>query len=75
MFLDIFSICISNVVPFPGFSSENSLFPLPTPAHQPTHSCSLAFPYTGQRTYTGPRASPLIDDRVGHNLLHMQLET
>ena len=43
-------------------------YPLPaSPAHQPTHSCflALAFPILGHRTFTGPRASPLIDDQLG----------
>jgi hypothetical protein len=46
--LDIFFIYISNVIPFAGFFSENTLY-LPPPAPQPTHSCflALAFPYTG----------------------------
>jgi hypothetical protein len=44
-----FFIYISNIIPFPGFPSENSLSPLPSP-------CSLTlslpflvliFPYTG----------------------------
>jgi hypothetical protein len=44
---DIFFIYISNVIPFPGLTSENPLS-LPSHAHQPTHSCFLAltFPYT-----------------------------
>ena len=29
--LDIFLICISNVIPFPSFPSENPLFPPPAP--------------------------------------------
>jgi hypothetical protein len=29
--LDIFFICISNVIPFPSFPSENPLFPPPAP--------------------------------------------
>jgi hypothetical protein len=47
--LDIFFIYISNVIPFPGFPSDNLLSPPPPPAQQPTHSCFLAlvFPYTG----------------------------
>jgi hypothetical protein len=62
--LDIFFIYISNVIPFPGFPSKNPLSLPPPPAHQPTHSCFLAleFPYMGHRTFTGPRASPPIDD-------------
>jgi hypothetical protein len=31
-------------------------------------------PILGHRTFTGPRASPPIDDRLGHPLLHIQLE-
>jgi hypothetical protein len=47
--LDIFFIYIINVIPFPGFPSENPLSPLPSHCSQPTHSCflALAFPYTG----------------------------
>jgi hypothetical protein len=41
----------------------------PTPASWPWHS-----PILGHRTFTGTRASLLIDDRLGHPLLHMQLE-
>jgi hypothetical protein len=41
----------------------------PTPASWPWHS-----PILGFRTFTGPRASPPIDDWLGHPLLHMQLE-
>jgi hypothetical protein len=75
--LDIFFIYISNVIPFPSFSSENPLSLPPLPAPQPTHSgfLALAFPYSvGHRTFTGPRASPPIDGRVGHPQLHMRLE-
>ena len=50
-----------------------SLLPLltkpPTPASWPWHSPTL-----GHWAFTGPRASPPIDDRLGHSLLHMQLE-
>ena len=42
----------------------------PTPASWPWHS-----PILGHRTFTGPRASPPIDDLLGHPLLHMQLES
>jgi hypothetical protein len=48
--LDIFFIYILNVIPFPGFPSEN---PLP-PDSQPTHSrfLTLAFPTLRPRTFT-----------------------
>ena len=47
--LDIFFIYIPNVIPFPGFPSENPLSHPPPLAHQPTQSCFpvLAFYYTG----------------------------
>ena len=41
----------------------------PTPAFWTWNSLLL-----GHRTFTGPRASPPIDDGLGHPLLHMQLE-
>ena len=48
--------------------------PIPTsPAHQPTHSYFLALTL-GLRAFAGPRASPPIDDKLGHPLLHMQME-
>jgi hypothetical protein len=37
-------------------------------------SLKTANPLLRHRTFTGPRASPPIDDRLGHPLLHMQLE-
>ena len=52
-------------------------YPLPPPpAPQPTHSHSWPWhsPILGHRTFTGPRASPPIDDQLGHPLLHIQLE-
>jgi hypothetical protein len=52
-------------------------YPLPTPpALQPTHSHSWPWhsPIRWHRTFTGPRASPPIDDQLGHPLLHIQLE-
>jgi hypothetical protein len=73
-FFDISFILISNVIPFPGFPSKT---PSPSPlAHQQTHShfLALAFPYTGASNPHRTRASPPIDDRLGHPLLHMQLE-
>jgi hypothetical protein len=41
----------------------------PTPASWPWHS-----PTRRHRAFTGPRASPPIDVRLGHPLLHIQLE-
>jgi hypothetical protein len=41
----------------------------PTSASWPWHSLIL-----GHRTFTGPKASPPTDDRLGHPLLHMQIE-
>jgi hypothetical protein len=41
----------------------------PTPASWPWHSSILR-----HRAFTGPRASPPIDDPLSHPLLHMQLE-
>jgi hypothetical protein len=59
------------------FSSLKIPYPLPSlPAPKPTHSPSWPWhsPILGHRTFTRPRASPLIDDRLSHPLLHMQLE-
>jgi hypothetical protein len=42
----------------------------PTPASWPWHS-----PVLGRMIFARPRASPPIDGRLGHPLLHMQLET
>jgi hypothetical protein len=75
--LDIFFIYISNVIPFYDFPFKNPLSPSPiilltnppTPASWPWHS-----PILGHKTFTGQRASPPIDDLLGHLLLHMQLE-
>jgi hypothetical protein len=41
--LDIFFIYISNVIPFPGFPSENPLSPSPPPC-SPTHPLPLPGP-------------------------------
>ena len=52
-------------------------YPLhPSPAPQLTHSCSWPWhsPILEHRTFTGPRASPPIDDQLGHPLLYMELE-
>jgi hypothetical protein len=42
--LDIFFIYILNVIPFPGFPSENPLSHPPPPAHQPIHPLPLPCP-------------------------------
>jgi hypothetical protein len=49
--------------PFPLLTSQ------PTLASWPWHS-----PILGHRAFTGPRASPPIDEQLGHPLLHIQLE-
>ena len=74
-------ISISNVIPFPGFPSGNSLshclscfyrgaqspsHPLPPP--QP------GIPYTREWAFPEPMASPPIEGQQGHPLLHVQLE-
>jgi hypothetical protein len=74
--LDIFFIYILNVISFPRFPSKIP-YPLPPPpAPQPTHFHFWPWhsPILGHRTFTVPRASFSIDDRLGHPLLHMQLE-
>jgi hypothetical protein len=66
--LDIFFIYISNVilkVPY-TLTQPNP----PTPA-----SWSWNSPVLGHMIFARPRASPPIDGRVGHPLVHMQLET
>jgi hypothetical protein len=74
--LDIFFICISNVIPFLSFPSENPLSPPPPTAPQPIHSYSWSWhsPILGHRTFTGLRTSPHIDGLLGYPLLHIQLE-
>ena len=54
-------------------SPPKSHYPLPTPplTNPPTPT---SLPTPGHRTFTGTRASPPIDDQLGHPLLHMQLE-
>jgi hypothetical protein len=52
--------------------------PLPPPlAPQPTHSHSWSWHslILGHRAFTGPSVTPPIDDRLGHPLLHIQLES
>ena len=71
--LDIFFIYISNVIPFPSFPSENPLSSPPPSALQPTHSHSWYWHsiILEHRAFTGPRASPPVEDRLGHPLLHI----
>ena len=57
---------------------KNPLSPPPPFAPQTMNSHSQSWPWhspiLGHRSFTGPRASPPIDDRLGHPLLHIQLE-
>ena len=62
--LDIYIIYISNVIPFPGFPSENPLSHppalltnTPIPTSWPWYSPTL-----GHRTFIGPRVSPPTDE-------------
>ena len=58
-------------------SPLKSSYPLPLSlfTNAPTlASWSWHFPILGHRTFTGARAAPPIDDRLGHPLLHIQLE-
>jgi hypothetical protein len=49
---------------------------LPSSAPQPalSHSQSWPSPILGHRAFTGPKASPPIDDQLGHPHRHIQLE-
>jgi hypothetical protein len=61
---------------FPGFPSK-IFYPLPLPllTNPPTPTSYPWYsPTLGHRAFTGPRDSPPIDDRLGHPLLHIQLE-
>jgi hypothetical protein len=71
--LDIFFIYISNDIPKAPYTlpPPTALLPNPpTPASWSWHS-----PVLGHTIITMPRASPPIHGRLGHLLLHMQLET
>ena len=69
--LDIFFIYVSNVIPQRPLYPSPALLPNPpTPASWPRHS-----PVWGHMIFPRPKASPPIDGRLGHPLLHMQLET
>jgi hypothetical protein len=74
-----FFIYISNVISFPGFPSKNPLFPSPPPpllTNPPTPASWLwRSPVLGHIKFAIPRASPPIDGRLVHPLIHMQLET
>jgi hypothetical protein len=69
--LDIFFIYISNAI-------LKVTYTLPSHCY-PTHPLQLPDPdiplYYGHITFARPRASPAKDGRLGHSLLHMQLET
>ena len=74
--LDIFFIYISNAVLFPSFCSESPLYPPPTQIPKPPTFASWPWysPVLGHIIFARPRSSPAIDDRLGHPLLHLQLE-
>jgi hypothetical protein len=57
-------------------SSLKTSIPYHFPTHELTHSISWPWhsPTLGLRAFTGQRASPPIDEQLGHPLLHMQLE-
>jgi hypothetical protein len=70
--LDIFFIYISNAIPKAPYTLPPPALLLnpPTPTSWPWHS-----PVLGYMIFTISRASPPIDGRLGHPLLHMQLVT
>jgi hypothetical protein len=69
--LAIFFIYISNAIPKVPYTLPHALLPYPpTPASWPWRS-----PVLGHIIFARPRASPSNDGRLGHLLLHMQLET
>jgi hypothetical protein len=68
--LDNFFIYISNAIPKAPYPPPTLPLNPPTPTSWPWHS-----PVLGQMIFSIPRASPPIDGRLGHPLLHMQLET
>ena len=75
--LDIFFIYISNITPFPSFLSDSPLYPPPALLPNPLTPASWSWhsPVMGQIIFPRPRASPPIDEQLGHPLLNMQLET
>jgi hypothetical protein len=80
--LDILCIYMSNVIPFPDFTSITSypiILPLLLWRCDPTHpSTPISLPWhssiLGNQAFTGQRASSLIDARQWHSLLLLQLE-
>jgi hypothetical protein len=66
--LDIFFICISNVIPFPGFPSKN--YPPPSP-FSPTHPLQLPGP--SLPLYWG--IEPSWDQGALENTLPLKIET
>jgi hypothetical protein len=58
---------------------QSSLYPPPIPSLLPNPPTLVSWPWhspiLGHRTFPRPRVSPPIDGRLGHPLLHMQLET
>ena len=73
--LDIFFIYISNAIPFTSLFSENPLYSPLLPNPPPTKSLPWQSPIQGQIIFERPRVSPPTDGRVGHPVLHIQLET
>jgi hypothetical protein len=83
LLLDIFFIYISNAIPRSYFPLWKS--PITPPTHTHTHtllpnpptpsSWPRLSPVLRHIIFARPRTSPPIDGRLGHLLLHMQLET
>jgi hypothetical protein len=68
--LDIFPFYISNAIPKVPYPHPTLLPNPPITASWPWHS-----PIPGHIIFARPRASALNDGRLGHLLLHVQLET
>jgi hypothetical protein len=74
--LDIFLFTFQMLSPFLVSPLKT---PIPSSVSLFTNPLTLAswlwhYLILGHRNFTGPRASPPIDDQLGHPLLHMQLE-
>ena len=64
-------------LPLSLISPPKTPYPIPPPpAHQPIHSHFpvLVFPTVEYQAFTEPRASPPIDVRQGHPMVHMRLD-